>query len=66
MAALVDRTQFRAVLKELVKCVRQNLDVPGVKPLVPEQILFWLQNVTLEDLRAVMQDIDSEPNKGDA
>lgn len=66
MAALVDRTQFRAVLKELVKCLRQNLDVPGVKPLAAEQILFWLQNVTLEDLRAVMQDLDSEGEKRQA
>lgn len=66
MAALVDRSQFRAVLKELVKCLREHLDVPGVKPLDPEQILFWLKNVSLEDLQAVIQDIESEHDKRDA
>ena len=64
MTPLVDRTEFRALLKELVTCLRQNLDVPGVAPLSPEQIFFWLQNVTLEDLDAVMRDIDGEQARG--
>ena len=60
MTALVDRTEFRAVLKAVVKCLHQNLDVTGVAPLTPEQIIFWLQNVSLEDLRAVAHEIDRE------
>jgi len=60
MGPLVDRTEFRAVLKEVVKCLRQNLDVPKLKPLAPEQLMQWLQNITLEDLQAVVRELDSE------
>jgi len=60
MAPLVDRTQFRAVLKEIVRCLRQNLDVPGIAPLTSEQIMFWLQNVSLEDVQAVTREIEAE------
>jgi hypothetical protein len=60
MAPLVDRTEFRAVLKEIVKCLHQHLDVAGIAPLTPEQIMFWLQNVSLGDLRAVAREIDAE------
>ncbi len=61
MASLVDRTEFRAVLKEVVKCIRAHLDAPGLTPLTAEQIMFWFQNVTIEDLRIVLQEIDSGP-----
>lgn len=60
MAPLVDRREFRAVLKEVVKCVRAHLDAPGVTPLNSDQLLFWIQNVTLEDLRIVTREIDAE------
>ena len=60
MGPLVDRTEFRAVLKEVVNCVREHLDAPGITPLNPEQIMFWLQNVTLEDLEIVVQEIDAD------
>ncbi len=60
MGPLVDRTEFRAVLQEVVKCVRQNLDVPGLKPLAPEQLMSWFRNITLEDLQAVARAIDNE------
>jgi hypothetical protein len=60
MASLVDRTVFRSVLKEMVKCLRKNLDVPGVPPLAPELILSWFNRVTLEDLQAVTREIDRE------
>jgi hypothetical protein len=60
VAPLVDRSDFRVVVKELIKCLRQNLDPPGVAPLSPEQIMFWLQNVTLEDLRVSATEIDRE------
>lgn len=60
MAPLVDRTEFRKVVKEVAKCLRQNLDKPGVAPLTAEQVMFWMQNVTLDDLEAVMREIESE------
>jgi hypothetical protein len=60
MAPLVDRTEFRKVVKEVAKCLRQNLDQPGVAPLTAAQIMFWMQNVTLEDLEAAVREIGSE------
>jgi hypothetical protein len=60
MGPLVDRTEFRAVLKEVVKCVRQNLEVPGLKPLDPEQLMSWFGNITLEDLQAVARELDND------
>jgi hypothetical protein len=60
MTPLVDRTEFRKVVKELVKCLRQNLDRPGLAPLTAEQITFWMRNVTLEDLEMAVRQIDSE------
>lgn len=60
MAPLVDRTEFRKVVKEIVKCLHQNLDRPGVTPLTPEQILFWMQTVALEDIQIVAAEIDTE------
>lgn len=58
MGPLVDRTEFRAVLKEVVKCIRQNLEVPGLKPLAPEQLMVWFQSITVEDLQAVARELD--------
>lgn len=60
MGPLADRTEFRKVVKEVVKCLRTNLDRPDVSPLTPEQMMFWMQNVTLEDLQMVTQQIESE------
>ncbi len=59
MAPWVDRTEFRKVVKELVKCLRQNLDRPGLAPLTADQIMFWMRNVTLEDLEIVIQQIEA-------
>jgi hypothetical protein len=63
MAPLVDRTEFRKVVKELVKCLHHNFDRPGVAPLKPDQILFWMQNVRLEDIEIVAAEIDAEDKK---
>jgi hypothetical protein len=60
MAAMVDRTEFRRVLKEIVKCMRQNLDPPGISPLGAEQIMFWMKAVTEQDLEAVTRELDAE------
>ncbi len=63
MAPLVDRNEFRKVVREVVKCLRQNLDRPGLAPLNADQIMFWLQNVTHDDLQAATQEIDAERAK---
>jgi hypothetical protein len=60
MAQLVDRSEFRRVVKEIVKCLRQNLDQHGVAPLTAGQVMFWIQNVTLEDLEVVTFEIEAE------
>ncbi len=60
MAALVDRSEFRKVLKEIVKCLRQNLDVAGVTALTPEQMMSWFKNVTVQDVQTVTREIDQE------
>lgn len=62
MAPLVDRTEFRKVLKQLVVCLRENLDRPGLAPLTADQIMFWMRNVTLEDLETVLREIDAGEN----
>lgn len=64
MAPLVDRTEFLRVVKEIVKCLRQNLDQHGVAPLTAEQVMFWMQNITLEDLQLVTREIEAEGTAG--
>ena len=59
MASLIDRTEFRKVVKEVVKCLRENLDRPGLARLTADQIMFWMRNVTLEDLESVIREIDT-------
>jgi len=64
MAPLVDRTEFRKVVKELAKCLRANLDRPELAPLTADQIMFWMRNVTLEDLEIVIREIDASDGAG--
>ncbi len=63
LASLVDRTEFRNIVLEVVKCLRKNLDRPGHAPLNADQIMFWLQNVTYDDLRAATEEIDAGSEK---
>jgi hypothetical protein len=65
MGPLVDRREFRNVLKEVVKCVRTNLDAPGLTALNAEQVMFWLGNISLEDVQIVTMEIDREKNLKD-
>jgi hypothetical protein len=60
MGPLIDRTEFRAVLKEVVNCMREHLAAPGVPQLSAEQIMFWWQNVTLEDVTIVVRQIETD------
>ncbi len=64
MGPLSDRTEFRAVLKEVVNCIRKNLDKPGLTPLTAEQIMFWFQNVTLEDVQVITRELDADSTTG--
>jgi hypothetical protein len=61
VSKLISRTEFRVVLKSVVRCLRGELNVPGLAPLSAEEILFWFRNITQEDIEAVNQDIDAEP-----
>lgn len=58
MGPLVNRSEFRAVLKEVVKCVREKLDAPGLSPLTAEQLMTWFQNITIDDIRTVLRQIE--------
>jgi hypothetical protein len=64
MGPLADRTEFRAVLKEVVNSIRKNLDRPGLTPLTAEQIVFWFQNVTLEDVQVIIGELDADGTTG--
>jgi hypothetical protein len=63
MAPLVDRTEFRKVVKQMVGCLHENLDRPGLAPLTPEQIVFWMQNITLEDIQVVAAELEADGKK---
>jgi hypothetical protein len=63
MAPLVDRTEFRKVVKQMVRCLHENLERPGITPLTPEQIVFWMQNITLEDIQVVAAELDADGKK---
>jgi hypothetical protein len=49
----VSREEFRKILCKLVACVRTELDVPGVSPFNPTEIVQWLNQITPEDVAAV-------------
>lgn len=51
--ATENRGEFRAVLREMVKCLRSELNIPGVAPFNPEDLREWFQNITAEDIRSV-------------
>ena len=63
MGPLADRTEFRKVLKQMLGCLHENLDRPGLTPLTPEQIMFWMQNITLEDIQIVAAELDADGRK---
>ncbi len=60
VSKLISRSEFRAVLKSVVRCLRGELNAPGLAPLTAEEIQFWFQNITLEDIEAVKNEIDAE------
>lgn len=60
VSKLISRSEFRAVLRSVVRRLRGELNAPGLAPLTAEEILFWFQNITLEDIEAVNREIDTE------
>ncbi len=60
VSKLISRSEFRSVLKSVVRCLRSELSAPGLAPLSAEEILFWFQNITMEDIEAVNKEIDAE------
>ena len=60
VSKLISRNEFRSVLKSVVRCLRSELSAPGLAPLTAEEILFWFQNITMEDIEAVNREIEAE------
>ncbi len=60
VSKLISRREFRTVLKSVVRCLRGELNVPGLAPLTAEEILFWFRNITLEDIEMVSKEIEAE------
>lgn len=58
-AHLTSRVEFRAILRRIVGCLRDSLPA-NVSPLTPEEMHFWLREITLEDIRVVAAEINSE------
>lgn len=56
---LISRVEFRAILRRIVGCLRDSLPA-SVSPLTPEEMHFWLQEITLEDIQVVASEIDLE------
>ena len=53
MASLTSRFEFRKILKQITNCLNESLPAP-LSPLTPEQMHFWLREITIEDLRVVL------------
>ena len=64
VSKLISRSEFRTVLKSVVRCLGGELNAPGLAPLTAEEVLFWFQNITLEDIEAVKKEIESETPGG--
>ena len=60
MTHLTSRVEFRAILKGIINCLRESLDKPNLPPLTPAEIHFWLHEVTMDDVRAVVGEVKAE------
>ena len=60
MTNFTSRAEFRIILKDVVSCLKANLDKPGVAALTAEEIHYWLREVTLDDVLHVIAQIDAE------
>ncbi len=55
-----NRSDFRAVLREVVHCLRGKLNVPGVSPFQPEELRDWFHNITVDDISSVWDEKASD------
>ena len=60
MSKLTSRVEFRTILKKLITHLKESLDQPKLPPLTPEEIHFWLSEITMDDVQAVIAEIDKE------
>jgi hypothetical protein len=56
------RGEFREVLREVIRCLRTQLSVPGVSPYDARELQAWFHNITVEDIDAVWEE---NTHKGD-
>jgi hypothetical protein len=57
-----DRVEFRGVLREVIRCLRSQLEVPGVTPFDAEDLRAWFRDITAEDIRAVWDEQHRDGN----
>lgn len=50
---IAERAEFRGVLREVIQCLRSQLEVPGITPFNAEDLNAWFHDITAEDIRAV-------------
>ena len=63
MTHLTSRFEFRAILKGVINCLRDGLDRPGIPQLTPEEIRLWLREVTMDDIRVVIAQMECRAKK---
>lgn len=63
MAALVDRREYRRILKDVLRCVRKDLESPRIAPLTPAEVLRWLHEATKEDIQIVLDELNDEAGR---
>jgi hypothetical protein len=66
MSKFTSRVEFLVILSKVVSCLRASLDRPGVSPLTPEQIHFWLQQISIEDIETVVAEIEAQAKNGES
>jgi hypothetical protein len=60
MSRFTSRVEFLVILKRVVSCLKDSLERPGVSPLTPEQIHFWLHQISIEDIETVVAEIEAQ------
>ncbi len=59
-----ERMEFREVLRQVIHCLRKQLDVPGIAPYNPDELRTWFHNITAEDIRAVWEERNDDDGRG--
>jgi hypothetical protein len=53
---LMVNPEYLSVLAQVVECVRSALRHENLPDLPPEQVLDWLQTISVEDVKSVWQE----------